>query len=222
MKNLFFKIVLNPLVALLYVTMLLNITLLKAQDSPREASAARISGVTVNEPTLSDELFVGTAGGDFDKYLFRKDVPNGRLTFNVDITRYYSNRMKFDAQGFLTNVPELVERGLIPKMVRLTMRIYDVDHNSQYDGNLDGIADPEIDYVYVNGKLITTTSGQIWTLGSGNNTWSTPSIMIPVEYIKFPSQAGNANTPPKAENNIQIAVDIPNTTYWAIECDWIS
>ncbi|WP_298361282.1 carboxypeptidase regulatory-like domain-containing protein [Runella sp.] len=222
MRNILFKTVSGFSLALLYGTMLLNVILLKAQDSPREASAARISGTTVNEPTLSDELFVGTLGGDFDKYLFRKDVPNGRLTFNVDITRYYSNRMKFDAQGFLTNVPELVERGLIPKMVRLTMRIYDVDHNSQYDGNGDGIADPEIDYVYVNGKLITTTSGQIWTLGSGNNTWSTPSIMIPIEYIKFPSQTGNANTLPKAENSIQIAIDVPNTTYWAIECDWIS
>lgn len=190
----------------------------QAQDFPHDNRSARLRGINEFEPPVSDELFVGTEGANYDNYLFRKDLPNGRLTLTVDVTRYYSNQMKFDAKGFLTNARDLIETGLLPPSARVTMRVYDVDHNSQYDGNRDGVADPEVDYVYINGNLIRSESGQPRTLGSGNNTWSTPSFVVPIEYIKFPQKAGS----PKATNEIQIDVDVPNTTYWAVECDWVS
>ncbi len=193
-----------------------------AQDSPQNRPAARLAATTEEEPKASDEVFVATTGSGYDVYRFRKDVPNGRLRMSVDITRYYSPAMRFDAQGFLTNAPDLIKSGLLPRLARLTLRVYDVDHNSQYDGNDDDIADPEVDHVYLNGRLVRTSSGAVWTLGSGNNTWSTPSILVPIEMLKFPTQPGTAQTRPRAENIVEIDIDVPNTTVWAVECDWVS
>jgi hypothetical protein len=167
-----------------------------SQDVPRDESTSRISRTNESEPQASDERFLNGSGDDFDQYLFRRNRENGKLSFHVDITRFYTSLMKFDSEGFLTNAPELIRLGLIPKDVRLTMRVYDVDHNSQYDGNFDGIADPEVDHIYVNGKRIDDSNGFAWTLSSGNDTWSTPSRMIPVEYIKFPTSVVNAQRPP--------------------------
>ena len=195
---------------------------LNAQDVPRNGKSSRVGATQAFEPTVSDELFVGTTGANYDSYLLRKEVANGRLKLPVNITRFYSSAMKFDGQGFLTNASELIKNGLIPATARLTMRVYDIDHDSQFDGNGDGIADPEVDYVFLNGKLLLSSDGTPRKLGSGNNTWSTPSINVPIEFIKFPMKQGSTTTSPKAENIIEIEVDVPNTTYWAVECDWVS
>ena len=144
------------------------------------------------KPGCTDERFVAGSGSDFDEYLFRKDRANGRLSFQIDITRYYSNLMQFDGQGFQTDARDLIDKGLLPKQFRLTMCVYDVDQDSQSDGNGDDIADPGIDYINIINKQVLAGSGNPWLLGSGNNTWSTPSSLIPVEDNKFPTKPGDA------------------------------
>ncbi|MEA5260972.1 carboxypeptidase regulatory-like domain-containing protein [Arcicella aquatica] len=193
----------------------------KAQDSPKDYKNRRVAAAYSNEPQATDELFVEGTGYNYDQYLFRKDLPNGRMKLGVNITRFYTNAMQFDSQGFLTNAPELIKKGLIPAEAFLAINIFDVDDKSQYDGNGDGIADPEVDHVYVNGNLIKV-NGKAKELSSGDQTWSTFSCYIPIEYLKFPTRMGDKNTSPKAENIVEIDVDVPNTTYWAVQCDWVS
>ena len=193
-----------------------------AQDSPDDAPRTRITAWK-QQPIATDELFVNGDGDDFKKYLFRKDKPNGRLRYTVNVTRFYSDLMKFNSQGFLTNANELIERGLLPGKVKFTMLVYDVDHNSQIDENEDGIPEPEVDHVWVNGTKIITDSGDAWTLGSGNEQFSPASIDIPVQLLKFPQKAGSGGgAPTPAENIIEIDIDVTLTTHWAVRCDWIS
>ena len=175
----------------------------------------------VEPPTATDEVFVADEGGYLDQYLFREDVPGGKLTFNIYIDRYYSNQMQFDGDGFLTNYQELVNKKILPQATKLTLEVWDVDHDSTYDGDEDGIPDPEVDYVYVNGELVVDSYGQPKKLTSGNETWSTWTAEIPIEWLKFPQSKGSTTQTPAPVAN-EIAIDIDTTTpgYWAVECDW--
>ncbi len=184
--------------------------ILSAQDDRIPAH----QGTARTQPNIgSDEIFINGTGNDFDQYLFRDDVPNGRATYTVDITRYYSDAMQFDNQGFLTNWRDLVDKCLIPKTAQLVMRIWDVDHNAV------GVP-PEVDHVYVNGNLVLNPQGQPAILTSGNNTWSTWSVEIPIEFLKFPQSMGTSNVSPSQTNQIEIEIDL-NDHGWAVECDWI-
>jgi len=64
---------------------------------------------TLGSPINGDDThFVADSGDDLDQYLFRADRPDGRLKFNIPITRYYFNtadasaNIHFDSNGFLT------------------------------------------------------------------------------------------------------------------------
>ena len=169
----------------------------------------------VEPPTAIDEMFVADEGGYLDQYLFREDVPGGKLTFNIYIDRYYSNQMQFDGDGFLTNYQELVNKKILPQVAKLTLEVWDVDH--------DASTDPEVDYVYVNGNghLVVDSSGQPKKLTSGNNTWSTWTAEIPIQWLKFPQSKGSTTQRPvPVANEIAIDIDIMNTGKWAVECDW--
>lgn len=209
------------------IVVLLSAMPTSGQDVRRAKSLAVTAAAASSQPKSSDELFVNGTGDNFDQYLFRDDVPNGRLKFTVNIDRYYSNLIENNSLPISANasspanIKELVDKGLLPKTARLTLRVFDVDHDAQTDVNQDGIADPEIDYVFVNGKQVTPGNGSSWKLRSGDNTWSTPSIEVPIEYFDFPTKPGTATTKPKAENIIEIEVDAANVG-WAIECDYIS
>ena len=192
---------------------------LMAQDSRKDRNQNAFKNAT--QPEGNDESFVNGSGYPYDLFLFRDEVPNGLISYEVTIDRFYSSMMEFDQNGFLTNAQDLIARKLIPPTARVIMRIFDVDHNSQFDGNNDGIADPEVDYVYVNGNLITESDGNPRTLSSGNDTWSTWSVDIPISFLKFPQKEGSTSSKPSAANVIDIAIDVPNTGYWAVECDWI-
>ncbi len=191
-----------------------------AQPDVRTSQAADVSAANT-APQATDEEFVADTGGYLDQYLFRKDVLDEKLTFKIPITRYYSNQMKFDGDGFLTNYYELINEGILPSTVVLTLRIWDVDHDSLYDGNGDGIPDPEVDYVYVNGHLVVDSQGRPKKLTSGNNTWSVWSVEIPMQWLKFPQSKGTTSTSPaEALNRVAIDIDVPATGYWAVKCDW--
>ena len=167
----------------------------------------------VEPPTASDEMFVADEGGYLDQYLFREDVPGGKLTFNIYIDRYYSNQMQFDGDGFLTNSQELANKKILPQVAKLTLEVWDVDH--------DASTDPEVDYVYVNGRLVVDSSGQPKKLTSGDDTWSTWTAEIPIQWLRFPQSKGSATQRPVAvANEMAIDIDIMNTGRWAVECDW--
>ncbi|MEO1415615.1 MAG: T9SS type A sorting domain-containing protein [Bacteroidota bacterium] len=195
-----------------------------AQDAPGDAptgfDSSGPSGPTRSvgrSANGSSSRFFASQGGDFDRYLFRSNVSGGRASYPVEIDKFCYDQLEFNGQGFMTNADELIEKGVIPKEAQLSLRVFDVDHNAQFDGNNDGRPDPEVDYVYVNGNLVTNKDGSPWTLTSGNNTWSTPSINIPIEYLKFPQAGGSGSV----TNIIEIEIDVPGTGYWAVTCDWV-
>lgn len=208
--------------AILYaiVTLLFLSSLSTAQDVKDDRTLSRLQSVA-SQPTGTDEEFVNGSGYNFDQYLFRKDVPGGRSRFGVFINRYYSNLMKFDANGFLTNPDDLIAKKLLPARAFLTLRVFDVDHDSEYDGNQDGIPDPEVDHIYVNGNRVQDVSGKPLLLSSGDQTWSTWTTEIPIEFLKFPQKLGTASSKPSAENIIEIDIDVTTPGYWAVTCDWI-
>ncbi len=187
------------------------------------------------EPPGSDELFVNGSGYHYDQYLARGDVPGARAQYGVFINRFYSPLMNFDANGFLTNAEELINKKLLPEKATLTLRIFDVDDDGcdptpqNCDHNGDGIPDPEIDYVYVNGHRIENAAGQPRYLTTGNNVWSIWPVDIPIEWLKFPQAPGSPTAKPMAENIIEIEINVLNITVangytadWRVTCDWIS
>jgi pimeloyl-ACP methyl ester carboxylesterase len=181
----------------------------------------------VSPPTKDDSHFVADTGGWLDEYLFRGDVPNGLLTFTIEIDRYYSPLITPDSvtDGFLNPsvLEELLDKHLLPESATLTLQVWDVDHN---------VSDcPEVDYVYINGQQVQNTAGTgPATLTSGNDTWSTWSISFPIEMLKFPTAKGSSGQRPIATSN-EIAVEInvlqcmyppddPVQERWAVEVDW--
>lgn len=172
-------------------------------------------------PTSTDEVFVADQGWHLDQYLFRNNVPGGKLVFYINLDRYYSDQMHFDSNGYLDNAADLINKHILPETATLKLVVYDVDHDSSYDGNSDGVPDPEVDHVYVNDHLVVDASGQAIKLTSGNNTWSTWTTNIPIEWLRFPQQKGSDTSKPAPVAN-KIAIDIDTTTpgYWAVECDW--
>ena len=181
----------------------------------------------VSPPTKDDSHFVADSGGWLDQYLFHKDVPNGQLTFNIEVDRYYSPLItsdSVDANGFLKSSvrQDLLNRHLLPERATLTLEVWDVDHE---------VSDcPEVDYVYINGQQVQNAAGTgPATLTSGNDTWSTWSVSFPIEMLKFPTAKGsNGQRPTPALNEIAVEINVlqcmspsePSRERWAVEVDW--
>ena len=170
---------------------------------------------------LDDSHFVTDTGGWLDQYLFRDDVPNGLLTFDIEIDRYYSPLItdsSVDANGFLwpSVWQDLIDKHLLPEKATLTLEVWDVDH--------EGSPCPEVDYVFINDKPVLDPSGTTTaTLASGNNTWSTWSISFPIEMLKFPTEKGKSGgqRPTPAVNEIAVKIDVDcGPHWWAVEVDW--
>lgn len=193
---------------LLVLFAMLTTSLAQAQDLLSERPATDRQ----TPPQATDEVFSNGSGGDYDLYLFRSDRPNGSM-LPFTINRYYGDALEFDGSGFLTNAQDLFDRGLLPPTCTLTMRIYDVDHATP--------PYPEVDYLYMNGNLITDEYGDPVTLQSGNNIWSTWSCQFPTEFLKFPQQQGSVTTKPTASNVVTISIDQWDVG-WAVECDWVA
>ncbi|MDQ2997322.1 MAG: hypothetical protein M3R61_09745, partial [Chloroflexota bacterium] len=81
-------------------------------------TASRTSPVPPQE--TSDSNFVEDDDLYLDEYLFREDVPNGRLPFTIALDRYYSpliTAASIDSNGFLHDTvrQDLVARKLLPE-----------------------------------------------------------------------------------------------------------
>lgn len=190
-------------------------TSLNAQRADPENNFNLSKATADVQPKGSDTLFVNGTGDDFDLLIRREERTNGRAKYKVVIDRFYSGKMQFDSDGFLTNLVDLIPGRLIPVNALLTLRVFDVDHlgTSQFK--------PEVDHIYVNGKLVKKLSGKPATLTSGHKTWAINSFIIPIQYLKFPQNVGTETTKPSAENIIEIDVD-QYAQRWQVKCDWIS
>lgn len=175
----------------------------------------RVGRGPVTPPQKSDTFFVTDQSAYLDRYLFRQDVPAGKLPVPIPIERYYSSLITSDSVDPSTGrlkdsvFDELVARGLLPSEVTLYLSVYDVDHNASNC--------PEVDYLYVNGTLVLDRLGNPVKLSSGDSTWSQVSYRAPTNYLKFPTSLGMTVT-----NTVEIEIDTLCKVNWAIEVDWIA
>jgi hypothetical protein len=163
-------------------------------------------------PAVTDERFVADRGGDLDQYLFREDVADGRLRFQIPITRIF-----FQSGA---NLETLVAAGLMPEKAVLLLRAFDVDESAS--------PCPERDHIFVNGNQVYTSRGPAYLTGA-NGTWSAVQYEIPITHLRFPAQVGvNGNPPTPALNEIAIEINVLNcvppdnsqTSSWAVAIDW--
>lgn len=217
---------------MLFVVSLLFISILGSHqktmaDSPiigDDPHNRRTESGSNNAPEANDSHFVAGSGGHLDQYLFRDDVPNGRLSFDIPITRYYFNsddeQLEFDNDGFLTPSARehLTSNQILPETAILRLRVFDVDENADQC--------PEIDHVYVNDKRIPEIGPQA-KLSGADDTWSAVSFEVPIGVLKFPQNKGNnGNKPQEVNNQISIQIDTLGCVAddghpaWAVEVDW--
>jgi hypothetical protein len=188
-------------------------------EMPLLVSPLRTGRSPFAPPEANDKQFMVDTGAYLDRYLFRKDVPNGRLPFEITIDRYYSPLItSVEApSGFLSDSlrQKLIEKRILPERATLTLMVFDVDHD--YTGSC-----AEVDYVFVNGQQVANPDGNGWArLSSGNGTWSSWSVSIPIQMLKFPTSKGvNGQRPTHAINRIEVEIDVNCKTSWAVEVDW--
>lgn len=184
--------------------------------------AEALQGITGAPISPDDSNFIADTGGNLDQYLFRTDVPDGRLRFEIPITRYYftsASQIQFDADGFLTSsaAAYVKEKKILPATAHLEMRVFDVDEDAEWC--------PEVDLVYVNGKAVLKNGAQARLTGA-NDTWSSFSVDVPIELLKFPRTKGSNAAPAKTNNEIAVRIDASNCTTidgnpaWAVTVDY--
>jgi len=178
------------------------------------ATSADSSPFRAPEPT--ENVFVANTGGQLDQYLYRRNTPDGRLRFNINIDRYYSSLISpsnVDSQGFLKAeiLQQLIDEHLLPSTAYLTLAVYDVDQ--------DASPCAELDYVEVNGRRVQTQLG-FATLSSGSDQWDRLTFPVPLSQLKLPTESGVENQRPAALNEIGIEIDSLLCNAWAVEVDW--
>lgn len=172
-----------------------------------------VAGI-IPAPQADDTHFVVNSGPYLDRYLFRSDVPNGRLNFDIPITRYYSPLItpsNVDGNGFLkaTVRQKLIDSRVLPTIARLRLHVFDVDEE------VPAPYCPEVDLIYVNNQPIQAK------LTGANQTWSSPSFVVPIDVLKFPTTLRSGGFPPQPVNNtISIDIDTQCFNLWAVEVDW--
>jgi hypothetical protein len=168
--------------------------------------------------------FVADTGGDLDSYLFRADRPNGRLTFTVNVTRYFG---QVDATGHLVEVATLIQNRVIDQNATLKLAVYDLDINGNgFTGSVNGFSgtsEEKAQLVSVNGQPLNgdTTAGVFTTPApEPNNQWRVIEFTVPVGQIIFPARGIGGQAPGNAANTFLIVLDQSKARRWALEIDW--
>ena len=202
-----------------------HIIFAKAGDLPKhnqiplfsaKTSGSAYTGNSGNNPYESlttfpkDAVFIVDTGDDLDKYIFKKDVQDGKIRITLPVSRYFG---EVDGNGRLSNLQRMIDRGIIEEEAKLLINVFDVDDD--YQGSE---VNPEKDLVVFNGKQLDDP------LSSGNNIWSMRSYSIPVSEIRFPQMPANGNSVEPANNDIEILIDRANQAddIWATEIDWVA
>ncbi len=189
----------------------------------RQAEAEALAGLLGSPIQEDDSHFIADTGGDLDQYLFRTNLPDGRLKYTIPIKRYYFNaadaNIRFDSNGFLTPsaASYAINKKILPATVQLRMRVFDVDEGAAWC--------PEVDLVFVNGNELLK-GGQHVRLSGADDVWSVVSYDVPIRLLRFPQARGNYTRPTPAANEIAIRVDASNCTTsggdpaWAVTVDY--
>lgn len=171
------------------------------QPGPRGATTAGVGHVGDSPfapPEAADTRFVVDQDVGLDTgCTFRSGDP---LVFKILVDRVIGDR------------DTLLAKGLIDEVAALTMPAFDVDFDASVGVN------PERDRVFFNDKPVDTEF-----LTGANNVWKQNEFSIPVEWINFPEDPGEGNTPTPAENTIRIEIDTANEggeEAWCTAIDW--
>ncbi|HEY7910362.1 MAG TPA: hypothetical protein VIG62_00490, partial [Blastocatellia bacterium] len=114
------------------------------------------------------------------------------------------------------DVDDLKQNGLIGRTARLELPAFDVDFFAGGNG-----INPERDRIFFNGRRLSDFPGNSEFLTGDNNIWKLNTFNIPVEWINFPPDPMQGNTPTPAENVIRIDIDTANTQeVWCTAIDW--
>lgn len=169
----------------------------------------------------SERYFFTDTGYQLDQYLFRNDVitSTGRLTFAIDIDRYYSPWITTTAlitDGLVDPnvIANLINSHLLPPTATLTLEVYDIDSGAT------GCA--EVDHVYLNNQLLfDPTTGITATLNGTDQAWHTWKLDIPINILRFPIDPGTGGGRPSAPNEVAIEINTQcSTVDWAMKVDW--
>lgn len=157
----------------------------------RSRALAKHDATTRTEDPDGGTVYRVDSGYDLDQYLFRSDVSQGHLTWQLDVTDDYG---PVDAAGH-----PVAGNALYGRDVLLTLRSWDVDSGSG-----------EVDHLYVNGTRV----GDMLT--GASDQWSTNTFSVPASLLELPT-AGN----PTGTNDFYIDIDVVALDSWAVEVDYV-
>lgn len=150
-----------------------------------------------NPPQPNDQTFVVDSDFGLDTGCTFKF--GGPLFFTIEIKRVVGD------------VQQLKANGMISEFAELSLPAFDVD----FDAIVPPYA-PERDRIFFNGHLLS----EEYLTGS-NNVWKLNTFRIPIEWVNFPSDPGDGNTPTAAENYVRIDIDVANSEeVWCTAIDW--
>ena len=155
-------------------------------------------------PEPSDVRFIVDAAPGLDTgCTFRSGGP---LVFSVPVTRWVG---PVDGTGKLVDAPALVAAGVLSPTAALVLPAFDVD--------VFGVPGfpPEVDRISINGKVLSTLSGD-------NNIWKLNEFTVDIADLRFPDRAALGAKPTPALNTIRIDIDTASGTAenWCTSIDW--
>lgn len=172
------------------------------------AGASHSGSAPIHPEKPDDEHFlVDVAFGLDTPCTFRNGGP---LTFDIAIDRYVG---EVDGNGYLADAQMLIDNKVVSPKARLVMPAFDVDSSASPPPPYA----PEIDKVYLNGKLLPKI------LTGSNNTWIMNEFEVDVRDVKFPSRGTPGNKPTGAKNTVRIDIDTANVAVgeaWCTAIDW--
>lgn len=155
------------------------------------------------EPPTGD-AFIADGGSGLDTGCTFNDDPEHPLLIDILVHRYVG---EVDANGFLINPQPLIDKGIIPSQVLITMPAYDVD--------LDGEPIPERDDVLFNGENLGSLIG-------ADGVWEYNAFLVDITKVKFPAKPAEGSLPTPVENWVQINVDVLGDGDWCTSIDWVA
>jgi hypothetical protein len=171
---------------------------------------ACIGGVAVADeppppPEPSDRQVVVTEGPGLDVF----GSAGSPLSIQFDMVRYVGPT---DSDGYLRDVDELIDAGVVGKFVTIEIPVYDVDRSSG-----------ELDEVFINGQRVDVLnpSNSRYLHGS-DQKWHRNKFKVPIKALKFPDAPGSGPHPPTPRRNI-LRVDVDTGGVgWVAKVDWIA
>ena len=182
-------------------------------EALQKSAAKATRSSPFSPPESDDETFVADDGPFLDTgCTFRN---NGPLRINIPVSRYVG---EVDSEGFLEEPDKLVDEGLLPETLRITLPAFDVDFNA----SLSGGREPERDLMEFNREPVADLrSSNNRYLRGENDTWIKNTFEIPIGNVRFPDKSSG-----RVVNEVTIKIDVANEDIgeelWCTAVDWIA